>query len=179
MWLHDGNLRFLQGKHIALVVVSTLFALFYIVPFTLLLLFAPVLRRVHNYRMVRLVQRLKPLLDAFQGPYKDRFHWWPGLMLIIRIILFVVLTANTKHDPRLSALFVGVAAALLMFSMVLYSLVEWVLQHNSQLTDCHAVQRNRLHSNQCAKRRKEANNIQRQFPAPLPGCMDSHRRREL
>ena len=117
VWLHDGNLRFLQGKHIALVVVSTLFALFYIVPFTLLLLFAPVLQRVHNYRMVRLVQRLKPLLDAFQGPYKDRFHCWPGLMLVIRIMLFIALTANTKNDPRLSALFVGVTALpLALFS---------------------------------------------------------------
>ena len=117
VWLHDGNLRFLQGKHIALVVVSTLFALFYIVPFTLLLLFAPVLRRVHNYRMVRLIQRLKPLLDAFQGPYKDRFHCWPGLMLVIRIMLFIALTANTKNDPRLSALFVGVTALpLALFS---------------------------------------------------------------
>ena len=83
VWPHDGNLRFLQGKHIALVVVSTLFALFYIIPLTLLLLFAPVLQRAHNKKIVRLVQRLKPLLDAFQGPYKDRFHWWPGLMLAI------------------------------------------------------------------------------------------------
>ena len=31
-------------------------------------------------------------------------------MLVIRIILFIALTANTKHDPRLSALFVGVTA---------------------------------------------------------------------
>ena len=117
MWLHDGNLRFLQGKHIALVVVSTLFALFYIIPLTLLLLFAPVMRRADNHRIVRLVQRLKPLLDAFQGPYKDRFHWWPGLLLVIRIILFIALTANTKHDPRLSTLFVGVTALpLALFS---------------------------------------------------------------
>ena len=83
VWLHDGNLRFLQGKHIALVMVSTLFALFYIIPLTLLLLFAPVLQRAHSKKIVRLVQRLKPLLDAFQGPYKDRFHWWPRLVLAI------------------------------------------------------------------------------------------------
>ena len=31
-------------------------------------------------------------------------------MLVIRIILFIALTANTKHDPRLSALFVGLTA---------------------------------------------------------------------
>ena len=110
VWLHDGNSRFLQGKHIALVMVSTLFALFYVIPLTLLLLFAPVLRRADNHRIVRLVQRLKPLLDAFQGPYKDRFHWWTGLMLVKRIILFIALTANTKHDPRLSVLFVGLTA---------------------------------------------------------------------
>ena len=117
VWLHDGNLRFLHGKHIALVVVSTLFALLYIIPLTLLLLFAPVLQRAHNHRIVRLIQRLKPLLDAFQGPYKNRFHWWPGLMLVIRIILFIALTANTTNDPRLSALFVGVTA----FPLALFS----------------------------------------------------------
>ena len=90
--------------------VSTLFAVFYIIPLTLLVLFAPLLQRAHNHRIVGLVQRLKPLLDAFQGPYKDRFHWWPGLMLVIRIVLFIALTANTKYDPRLSVLFVGVTA---------------------------------------------------------------------
>ena len=79
VWLHDGNLRFLQGKHIALVVVSTLFALFYVIPLTLLLLFASVVQRADTHGIVQLVQRWKPLLDAFQGPYKDRFHWWPGL----------------------------------------------------------------------------------------------------
>ena len=63
---------------------------------------------------MRLVQRVKPLLDAFQGHYKDRFHWWPGLMLVIRIILFIALIANTKHDPRLSALFVGMTALSLI-----------------------------------------------------------------
>ena len=75
---------------------------------------------------MRLVQRLKPLLDAFQGPYKDRFRWWPGLMLVIRIVLFIALTANTTHDPRLSALFVGVTAlplALLSFRGVYKNLL--------------------------------------------------------
>lgn len=110
VWLHDGNLKFLQGKRIALILVSIVFALFYIIPLTLLLLFAPVLRRARKHRIVRLVQKLKPLLDAFQGPYKDKFQWWPGLMLVIRIILFISLTTNAKHDPRLSALFVGLTA---------------------------------------------------------------------
>ena len=114
VWLHDGNLKYMQGKHIALVVVSSLFAIFYIIPLTLLLLFAPALQRIGHYRVVRLIQRLKPILDAFQGPYKDKFRWWPGLMLVVRIILFIALTANTTHDPRLSVLLVALAVFALI-----------------------------------------------------------------
>ena len=114
VWLHDGNLKYMQGKHIALVLVSSLFAIFYIFPLTLLLLFAPALQRISHYRVVRLVQRLKPILDAFQGPYKDKFRWWPGLMLVVRIILFIALTANTTHDPRRSVLLVALAVSTLI-----------------------------------------------------------------
>ena len=71
VWLHDENLRFLQGKHIALVVVSTLFALFYVIPLTLLLLFAPVLRRADTHRIMRLVQRLKPESSLYWMPSRD------------------------------------------------------------------------------------------------------------
>ena len=38
-------------------------------------------------------------------------------MLVIRIVLFLALTANITHDPRLSALFVGVTA----FPLALFS----------------------------------------------------------
>ena len=34
-------------------------------------------------------------------------------MLVVRIILFIALTVNTTHDPRLSALFVDMTALLL------------------------------------------------------------------
>ena len=44
-------------------------------------------------------------------------------MLVIRIILFIALTANTKHDPKLSALFVGVTA----LPLVLLSCGEMVI----------------------------------------------------
>ena len=58
-------------------------------------------------------------------------------MLVIRITLFIALTANTKHDPRLSALFVGVTAlplAILSYGRVyknrLLNIHETVLNSN-------------------------------------------------
>ena len=132
VWLHDGNLNYMQGKHIALVLVSAFFVVFYIIPLTLLLLFAPALQRINHYRVVRLVQRLKPILDAFQGPYKDKFRWWPGLMLVVRIILFIALTANTTHNPRLSVLLV----ALVVSTLIPVGLIWFggVYKHNILIT---------------------------------------------
>ena len=115
VWLHDGNLEFFRGKHIALAFISLLFTICYVIPLTLLLLFAPLLQRVQYWRVVRLVQRIKPLLDAYQGPYKDKFRWWPGLMLIARIVLFVAFTANVKHNPSLDLLFLVLVAFLVIF----------------------------------------------------------------
>ena len=61
---------------------------------TLLLLFAPVLQRAHNW-IVKLVEKVKPLLNAFQVPKKIGSIGGHSLL----IILFIALTANTKHDP--------------------------------------------------------------------------------
>ena len=41
VWLYDGNLPFLQGKHTALFLMALIVTVFFILPFTLLLLFAP------------------------------------------------------------------------------------------------------------------------------------------
>jgi len=30
----------------------------------------------------------KPLLDAYQGPYKIKFYYWTGLQLVIRVLFF-------------------------------------------------------------------------------------------
>ena len=35
------------------------------------------------------VARLKPLLDAYGGPYKDKYRFWTGVTLIVRLTLTV------------------------------------------------------------------------------------------
>ena len=52
------------------------------IPFTVVLTFTRLLsrRKTINY--------FKPLLDAYQGPYKLQCYFWPGLQLMIRAIFF-------------------------------------------------------------------------------------------
>ena len=42
-------------------------------------------------------------------------------MLVVRIILFIALTANTTHDPRLSVLLVALAVFVLIIVSLIWS----------------------------------------------------------
>ena len=89
-----------QRKHVALFTMALLTVLLYIVPLTLLTLFAPFLQSQTHHPVMRWVIRIKPLLDAYQGPYKDRYHYWTGVTLLVHLVLFVVFGANITGDPN-------------------------------------------------------------------------------
>ena len=119
VWKFDGNLRFLSEKHIPLFVTSVLFMTLFVLPLTLLLLFEFHLLKLRHFRIVRIMSRLKPLLDAFQGPYKASFRFWPGLMLVVRSVLLVAFALNVSGDPGINLLVIilltSVVAAATLF----------------------------------------------------------------
>ena len=57
-----------------------------LIPFNIILLFT---RRLSRFRCIN---KFKPLLDAYQGPYKDEYYYWTGLQLVIRVIFFGIST---------------------------------------------------------------------------------------
>ena len=102
IWLTDGNLKYFTPQHTTLFMVAILFGFLYILPLTLLVLLAPCLQARSHHKAFRWVNRLKPFLDAYQGPYSDKFRFWTGLLLILRIVLFVVYAFNYDNDPSMS-----------------------------------------------------------------------------
>jgi predicted outer membrane repeat protein len=116
VWLIDGNIEFLKGKHIPLFLVTVVFILFSF-PYTIILLIIQFLYKISHYRTMFWVQRLKPLFDAYTGPYRDNHRYWTGLLLIARIVLLVVFTLNKKDDTSIN-----------LFSIILVSsvLVGWL-----------------------------------------------------
>ena len=114
VWLLDGNIQFFRGTHIALFIMALVVVLVYIVPFTALVLLAPCLQASSNRKIRQLVNiKLKPLLDAYQGPYKDKFRYWTGLILLLRTILFAVFAGNVLGKPEIN-LFVVIVSILLL-----------------------------------------------------------------
>ena len=115
VWLVDGNVQFFRGTHIALLLMAVVFILVYIVPFTLLVLLGRCLQTNSHYHKVlrKITIKLKPLLDAYHGPYKDRFRHWTGVMLLLRTILFAVFAGNVFGKPEINLFVVDFGIFLL------------------------------------------------------------------
>ena len=116
VWLVDGNVAFFRGTHIALLLMAVVFILVFIAPFTLLILLGRCLQaNSHYHRVLRKITiKLKPLLDAYQGPYKDRFRHWTGVMLLLRTVLFAVFAGNVFGKPDFNLFAVDLGIFLLL-----------------------------------------------------------------
>jgi len=81
VWSIDANVPLLGIRFIILFIVCLILFLI-LVPFNIILLFTQYLSRF------TLVTKFKPLLDAYQGPYKDNMYYWVGLQLVLRVVFF-------------------------------------------------------------------------------------------
>ena len=117
VWLRDGNVAYVEGAHIALFAMALMATVLYIVPFTLLLLLAPCLQACSSHLLLRWVNRQKPLLDAYQGPYNTNFRSWTGVMLLLRVVLFAIFAGNAFGNPQVNL--IAIAIVILAVSMVL------------------------------------------------------------
>ena len=113
VWLMDGNVPFFSRPHAILLLMALLIILIYILPFAIFISLAPCLQANSNRKALKLVNKLKPLLDAYQGPFKDKFRYWTGLLLLIRATLFAVFAGNTFGKPEIN-LFTVIASILLL-----------------------------------------------------------------
>ena len=116
LWRMDANVPYFSAPHAALFFTALLAVLFYILPLTLLTLLAPCLQARTNHQVMRWVVRIKPLLDAYQGPYKDKYRYWTGVTLLLRITLFTSFIANTRGNPNVNLLVISVCIVLIQLS---------------------------------------------------------------
>ena len=113
VWILDANVRYLHRKHIKLFLMSVAMVIVYILPFTLLVAFGPILQAKSHYRFLKWINNIKPFLDAFYGPYTDKYRYWPGILLFIRIILFFTFAFYTLGDSAFELLTISVFISIL------------------------------------------------------------------
>ena len=83
VWYLDGNVPYLGSKHAPLFLVAMLWWIamcFYV----LSLLLIQCLQKQPNIWCLRWIITLKPFYDAYTGPCRDNYRFWPGFLLFMR-----------------------------------------------------------------------------------------------
>ena len=81
VWSIDASVP-LFGLKFTILFITCLVLFLILIPFNIILLFTKYFSRF------RVVNHFKPLIDAFQGSYKDRFYYWVAVQLMLRSIFF-------------------------------------------------------------------------------------------
>ena len=95
VWSVDANVP-LFGVRFTILFIVCLILFLILVPFNVILLFTRTLSRF------RFINKFKPLLDAHQGPYKDKFYYWTGMQFVIRSMLFGVSSLDRNRNIAIS-----------------------------------------------------------------------------
>ena len=112
VWSVDGNIEYGSGKHLILMVFSS-GVLVVGLAYPVLVLCAPLLER-YSHKCIPLhkwnpVVKFKPLLDAYGGPYKDKYRFWTGMTLLVRLIVTVAIFFTTSIvNVYITAIVVGI-----------------------------------------------------------------------
>ena len=114
VWLYDGNIRYLNGKHIPLFTAAMACLIFLFLPYTMLLIFSQWLQAKSHLRIFSRINSryVKPFLDAYHAPYANKHRYWTGLMLLLRFVLFLISAVNALGDPSVNLLAIATAAIL-------------------------------------------------------------------
>ena len=105
VWSVDANVP-LFGVRFTILLIVCLILFLILVPFNVILLFTRTLSRL------RFINKFKPLLDAYQGPYKDKYYYWTGLQLLIRAVFFGISSLDRNVSFPVSIILLGILVGM-------------------------------------------------------------------
>ena len=137
VWSVDGNIDYFSVKHLILVIFSGC-VLIVGVAYPLLVLFAPLLERYSDKCIPsnwNPVSKMKPLLDAYGGPYKDRHRYWTGVTLLVCLLVTIVFSFTSGRLVFLNSVIISVIVQGFFFtwsftqrvSIEALLLISWIL----------------------------------------------------
>ena len=83
------NIEYFRDRHLAYGIIALLFTVTIVIGLPLLLTLEPFVNRKFNFT------KIKPLLDQFQGCYKDRYRCFAGYYMICRLLIITIVIVNS------------------------------------------------------------------------------------
>ena len=117
MWSFDGNLQFCGIPHVFLFTAALAALLILWLPYTSVLLSVQWLQIGSEHKVLKWVDKLKPVFDAYFAPFKDKHRYWVGVLLLVRGVLLITFALTSANMPTANLLaLVTMAASLLAYT---------------------------------------------------------------
>ena len=118
VWSFDGNVPYFSAAHTILFLVAVAALLILWLPYTTVLLTLQWLRRKSYLKPLRWINRWKPFFDAYFGQLKPKYHYWVGVLLLVRVALLILFATTSAILPRINILAIVIIGVLLLVHQV-------------------------------------------------------------
>ena len=114
-WLPDASIDYIKGQHAAVFIIA-IFILLAGMVYTVLLLSWQWLLYHQNREMFKWVrnQRLCLFLEPYHAPYIFKYRYWTGLLLLVRVLLYIISAVNVQNDPGINLVSIGIFMTFLL-----------------------------------------------------------------
>ena len=109
------EIKYFHGRHLAYGIIAIILALVIVIGLPLLLILEPFLNNKINFF------RVKPLLDQFQGCYKDKYRWCAAYYMICRLIIIIIANFSEEFVSRYLLITASTAIALIHVTVEPYA----------------------------------------------------------
>ena len=107
------NIEYFHGRHLAYGIVALLCTVFIVIGLPLLLTLEPFLNHKINFT------KIKPLLDQFQGWYKDKYRCFAGYYMICRAMIITIVVANASNNFTAHYILITVCGIIALIHLII------------------------------------------------------------
>ncbi len=116
LWLPDASIQYFIGKHVALFFIAILILLAGLIYTSLLFSWQWFLRFPTKRVKWIINQKVKSFIEIYFVPYTPNHRYWTGLLLLVRVSVYLVSAFNLSDDPRVTLS----ATIFILTSLVIY-----------------------------------------------------------
>ena len=104
--------EYFHGRHLAYGIIAILCTITVVIGLPLLLLLEPFINHKINFT------KIKPMLDQFQGCYKDKYRWFAAYYMISQLVIISIITVFTSNDFTARYLLITVCAVIVLVHLI-------------------------------------------------------------
>jgi hypothetical protein len=115
VWWPDASVGYFSGKHVILWIVAALILVAGIFYTAILFSWQWLLYYQHKriFKWIIQNQRLCMFVEPNHAPYAFKHRYWAGLLLLVRVIVYIISTADVSSDRAITLLAIGMVVFLL------------------------------------------------------------------